>query len=74
MEKSFTNFEKVAKAITYPKCHNIPCLLRDKLVIPDVNKKMTSFIGQARWAKMTSPGGKQKALALHPTKKVNKAE
>ncbi len=35
---------------------------------------MTSPSGQAIWAKMTSPGGKQTALACHPTKKVNKAE
>jgi len=33
---------------------------------------MTSFIGQVRWAKMTSPGGKLTALACHLTKKVNK--
>jgi len=35
---------------------------------------MTSFRGQASWAKMTSPGGKLAAPACHPTKKVNKAE
>jgi hypothetical protein len=35
---------------------------------------MTSLKGQARWAKMTSPGGKLAALACHPTKEVNKAE
>jgi hypothetical protein len=35
---------------------------------------MMKFRGQARWAKMTSPGGKLKAPACHPTKKVNKAE
>jgi hypothetical protein len=50
------------------------CLLRDGLVIPDVNKKMMSFRGQANWTKMTSPGGKLRALACHLTKKVNKAE
>jgi hypothetical protein len=33
-----------------------------------------SFRGQASWAKMTSPGGKVKALQCHLTKKVNKAE
>ncbi len=37
-------------------------------------QKMTSFRGQASWAKMTSPGGKLTAPACHPTKKVNKAE
>ncbi len=36
--------------------------------------KMTSFIGQVSWAKMTSPGGKLTALACHLTKKVNKPE
>ncbi len=35
---------------------------------------MTSFKGQAGWAKMMSPGGKVSALGFHPTKKVNKAE
>jgi hypothetical protein len=35
---------------------------------------MTSFRGQASWAKMTSPGGKLKALACHTSKKVNKAK
>ncbi len=35
---------------------------------------MTSFRGQASWAKMTSPGGKLTTLACHPTKGVNKAE
>jgi len=35
---------------------------------------MTSFRGQASWAKMMSPGGELTALACHPTKKVNKAE
>jgi hypothetical protein len=44
------------------------------LVIPDVNKTMTSFRGQASLAKMTSLGGKLTALACHPTKRVNKAE
>jgi hypothetical protein len=34
---------------------------------------MTSFRGQANWAKTTSPWGKPTALACHPTKKVNKA-
>jgi len=33
-----------------------------------------SFRGQAKWAKMTSPGVKLTALACHPTAKVNKAE
>jgi len=36
--------------------------------------KMTSFRGQAGWAKMMSPGSKLTALACHPTKKVNIAE
>ena len=35
---------------------------------------MTSFRGQASWAKMMSPGGKLTALAYHPNRKVNKAE
>jgi hypothetical protein len=35
---------------------------------------MTSFSGQASWAKMMSPRGKLTALASHLTKKVNKAE
>jgi hypothetical protein len=35
---------------------------------------MTSFRGQASWAKMTSRGGNLTALECHPTKKVNKAE
>jgi hypothetical protein len=43
------------------------------LVIPDVNKKMMSFGGQASRAKMASFGAKLTALASHPTKKVNKA-
>jgi hypothetical protein len=34
---------------------------------------MVSFRGQASCAKMTSPGGKQTALACHPTKQVYKA-
>ncbi len=38
------------------------------LVIPDVNKKMTSFRGQAGWTKMTSSVGKLTALAYHTTK------
>jgi hypothetical protein len=35
---------------------------------------MTLFRGQAGWAKMILLGGKLRALACHPTKKVNKAE
>jgi hypothetical protein len=35
---------------------------------------MTSFRGQASWAKMTSPGGKLTALTCHLTKTVNNAE
>jgi hypothetical protein len=35
---------------------------------------MTSFRGQASWAKMTSPWGKLTALTCHLTKKVNRAE
>jgi hypothetical protein len=35
---------------------------------------MTSFRGQASWAKMTSTWGKQTALACTQLKKVNKAE
>jgi len=49
-------------------------LQRDWLVIPYVNKKMTSFRGQASWAKVPSPGGKLTVLVSHQTKKVNKAE
>jgi hypothetical protein len=33
-----------------------------------------SFRGQARWAKMTSPGGKLAAQACHPNENVNTAE
>jgi hypothetical protein len=39
-----------------------------------MNKKMISFRGQARWAKMTPPGGKLTSLACHLTKKLYKAE
>jgi hypothetical protein len=35
---------------------------------------LTSFRGQAKWAKVTSPVGKLIALPCHPTKRVNKAE
>ncbi len=35
---------------------------------------MTSFRGQASWAKMMSLVGKVSALACHLTKSVNKAE
>jgi hypothetical protein len=35
---------------------------------------MTSFIGQACWPKMMSPGGKLTALVCHLTTKVNQAE
>jgi hypothetical protein len=35
---------------------------------------MISFRGQARWAKMTSLGGKLTALVCHPAKKLNIAE
>jgi hypothetical protein len=38
------------------------------------NQKMTSFRGQASWAKMTLPVGKLTALACHLTKRINKAE
>ncbi len=37
-------------------------------------QKMTSFRGQARWAKMMSPEGKLTSVACHPTKIVHKAE
>jgi hypothetical protein len=47
---------------------------RDKLVIPDENKEMISFRGQAGLAKMVSLEGKLTALVCHPTKRVNKAE
>jgi hypothetical protein len=49
-------------------------LVRDRLAIPNVNKKMKSFKGQASWAKMTSTGGKLVVLVCHPTKKVNKSQ
>jgi hypothetical protein len=49
-------------------------LKRDRLVIPDVNKTMTSFRGQASSAKIESLRGKLTALACHPTERVNKAE
>ncbi len=42
--------------------------------MPDVNKKMTSFRGQAGLAKMTSLGDKLTALVYHLTKIINKAE
>jgi hypothetical protein len=48
--------------------------VRDRLVIPDVNKKMMSFKGKDSWTKMTLPGGKLIALACHPTKTAHKAE
>jgi hypothetical protein len=35
---------------------------------------MTSFRGQASWAKMTSPRDKLTALACHLTQNVNKDE
>ncbi len=42
------------------------CLERDRLT------KMTSFWGQATWAKMMSHRGKLRLQACHLTKKVNK--
>jgi hypothetical protein len=42
--------------------------------ITDVNKKITSFRREASPAKMTSHGGKLRAVACHLTKKVNKDE
>jgi hypothetical protein len=47
---------------------------RERLVIPYVNKNMTSFGEHASWAKMTSPGGKVTALACHLINRVSKAE
>ncbi len=41
---------------------------------PWCKQKMTSFRGQARWAKMTPAWGKLTALVCHPTKEVYKAE
>jgi hypothetical protein len=35
---------------------------------------MTSFMGQASWAKMVLPGDKLIAVACHLTKRVNIAE
>jgi hypothetical protein len=35
---------------------------------------MTSFMGQASWAKMASAGGKLMELACHPAQKLNKVE
>jgi len=37
-------------------------------------QKMMSFRGQVSSAKMTSPGGKLKALTCHPTKRVTKTD
>jgi hypothetical protein len=40
---------------------------KDRLVVTNVNKRMTPFRGQASLAKMTSPGGKLWAEACHLT-------
>jgi hypothetical protein len=48
-------------------------LKRDRLVIPDVNKK-TSFRGWLAGEKMTSLGSTLIALVCHPTINLNKAE
>jgi hypothetical protein len=50
------------------------CLLRDRLLTPDVNRIERHPVGQARWAKLAVPRGKLAAVACHLTKKVNKAE
>ena len=42
------------------------------MAIPDVNKVMMSFKGQASWAKITSTGGKLTGLSSHSTKKLTK--
>ncbi len=39
-----------------------------RLVIPECKQKHDITQGQAGWAKMTLLGGKQTALACHPTK------
>jgi len=43
-------------------------------LVPNVSKKMTSFMGQASWTKMMPSLGKLTALPCHTTKKVNKTE
>jgi hypothetical protein len=39
-----------------------------------IETKVTSFRGQASWAKMTSPVTRLTTLACHLAKRVNKAE
>jgi hypothetical protein len=45
-----------------------------KVSCSQCKQKIMSFRGQARRAKIISPGGKLTALACHLTKSVNKAE
>jgi hypothetical protein len=44
----------------------LACLQRERLDIPDVNKKMTSFGGQTSWAKMMSAGGQANSAGMPP--------
>ncbi len=45
--------------------------VRDRLVLPNVNKKMVSFKGQVCWAKTWGLGSR---VSIPPDQKVNKAE
>jgi hypothetical protein len=47
-------------------------MLRDRLDIPNVTPKITSFRGKASWAKMI--WGPVNLTGMPPNQKVNKAE
>jgi hypothetical protein len=49
-------------------------LWRDRLLIPDVNKKMTSFRGAGKLGQFDVTWGKLTTLASHLTKKVKMVE
>ncbi len=67
---SFTAFKTVGKDVK-----EIKPICAERLVSYSLCKqKMSSFRGQARWAKMTSPGGKLKSMVCHTNKKVSKAD
>ncbi len=53
-------------------CFKMQCLLRDRLLTPDVNRIERHPGGLARWVKLAVPRGKLAAVACHLTKKVNK--
>jgi hypothetical protein len=53
---------------------NKPMVVERKVSYSQCKQKMTSFRRQASSAKMTLLGGKLRALACHPTKRVNKDE